>query len=218
MSDVSAPPELADLRRPSRDRALEPDRLPPAPMDTLAAWYEEALAAGALEPNAMVISTVDASGQPSSRAVLMKYLDAEGPVFFTNYDSRKAHEIAGNAKVSALFFWPAIERQLQIRGVAERIGQAASLRYFLRRPRESQIGAWVSHQSQVVSSRSILEAKFEEMKRRFASGEVPLPSFWGGYRVRPLEVELWQGRAHRLHDRFLYARDGDGWRLERLAP
>lgn len=216
---MSTDSELADLRWPSRDRALDPDRLPRSPMGILAAWYEEAHEGGALEPNAMIVSTVDAQGQPSSRAVLMKYLDAEGPVFFTNYDSRKAREIAGNPRVSALFFWPQLERQLQIRGTAERISKAESLRYFLRRPRDSQIGAWVSHQSQVVSSRSLIEAKFDEMKRKYASGDVPLPSFWGGYRVRPIEVELWQGRARRLHDRFLYTREEGGtWRSVRLAP
>ncbi len=212
------PSELADLRKASRDRPLELEALAREPMDTLAEWFEEARAAGVPEPNAMVISTVAPDGQPSSRAVLMKYLDREGPVFFTNYESRKATEIAGNARVAALFFWPSLERQLQIRGTAERVSKAESLRYFLRRPRESQIGAWVSHQSQVVSSRSLIEAKFEELRRKFREGEVPLPSFWGGYRVRPIEVELWQGRAHRLHDRFVYAREGDGWRIARLAP
>lgn len=215
---MSDPPELADLRRPSRDRPLDPEALPREPMAILRLWYEEAREAGLVEPNALVLATVDADGQPSTRAVLMKYLDADGPVFFTNYESRKARDIAGSPRVSALFFWPALERQLQIRGVAERVGKAESLRYFLRRPRESQIGAWVSHQSRVVSSRSLIEAKFDDMKRKFAAGDVPLPSFWGGYRVRPVEVELWQGRAHRLHDRFLYTRDGEGWQFARLAP
>ena len=187
-------------------------------MDALAAWYDDAVQAELRDPNAMALSSVSAVGQPSSRIVLMKYLGHSGPVFFTNYESRKAHELAANPRVSALFFWPELERQVQIRGVAERITTAESLRYFLRRPRESQLGAWVSHQSEVISARSVLESKFEEMKRKFAGGEVPLPSFWGGFRVRPEEVEVWQGREHRLHDRFLYRRASSGWTIERLAP
>lgn len=210
--------DLADVRRKTRDRPLDEQSLPPDPMTALARWYEDASEAQLTEPNAMIICTVDPDGQPSARTVLMKYLDTSGPVFFTNYESRKATEIAGNPKVAALFLWTELERQIQIRGRAEKIGHAESLRYFLRRPRESQVGAWVSRQSSVISSRSVLEAKFEQMKQKFRDGEVPLPSFWGGYRVVPTEVEVWQGRAHRLHDRFVYRRERDGWSVARLAP
>jgi len=210
--------DLADVRRKTRDQPLERGLLPAEPMDALARWYDEAQRAEIAEPNAMILSTVDPDGQPSARTVLMKYLDRSGPVFFTNYESRKAREIEGNPRVAALFLWTELERQIQVRGRAERISHADSLRYFLRRPRESRIGAWVSAQSRVISSRSVLEAKFDEMRRKFAEGEVPLPTFWGGYRVVPAKVEVWQGRAHRLHDRFLYRRDGDGWTIARLSP
>jgi len=209
---------LTDLRARTRDRELSGASLCSDPMDELAAWYEDAVRAEVRDPNAMSVSTVSPEGQPSSRIVLMKYLDTEGPVFFTNYESRKARELAENPRVSVLFFWPELERQIQIRGTARRITSAESLRYFLRRPRESQVGAWVSAQSSVISARSVLESKFEEMKQKFAGGDVPLPSFWGGFRVRPEQVEVWQGRKHRLHDRFLYTREADGWATARLAP
>lgn len=210
--------DLADVRRKTRDQSLDEQSLPADPMTALARWYEDASQAQLAEPNAMMVCTVDPDGQPSARTVLMKYLDAQGPVFFTNYGSRKATEIEGNPRVAALFLWTELERQIQVRGRAEKIGHAESLRYFLRRPRESQIGAWVSRQSSVISSRSLLEAKFEQMKRKFREGDVPLPDFWGGYRIVPTEVEVWQGRAHRLHDRFVYAKHGDGWSVTRLAP
>ncbi|HHH31750.1 MAG TPA: pyridoxamine 5'-phosphate oxidase [Polyangiaceae bacterium] len=216
---MQEPNRLADLRARSRDRALSRDQLPAEPMDLLAAWYGDAVDAQLRNPNAMTLCTVDASGQPSARTVLMKYLDADGPVFFTNYGSRKSREIEGNSRVSLLFFWAELERQVQIRGVASRISTTESLRYFLRRPRESQVGAWVSHQSEVLSARSVLESQFEQMKRKFAGGDVPLPSFWGGFRVTPAEVELWQGRAHRLHDRFIYhPGSNDKYVIDRLAP
>jgi pyridoxamine 5'-phosphate oxidase len=170
------------------------------------------------EPNAMSVATVGADGQPSSRMVLLKFYDRSGFVFYTNYGSRKAREIEANPRVALLVFWPDLFRQVKIRGRAERSSAAESLGYFLRRPRDSQLGAWVSSQSQVISSRAVLEQKFAEMKEKFAAGAVPLPSFWGGYRVRPEEIEFWQGQESRLHDRFAYSRDGDGWRIARLAP
>lgn len=171
-----------------------------------------------MEPNAMVLATVDAEGRPSQRTVLLKTFDDAGFVFFTNFGSRKAEQIAGNAHVSVLFQWLPLHRQVEIHGVASKVSTAESLTYFAKRPRGSQLGAWISHQSQVVSSRSVLETKWEEMKRRFGDGEIPLPKFWGGYRIQPTRFEFWQGGAKRLHDRIEYLATGAGWNRHRLAP
>jgi pyridoxamine 5'-phosphate oxidase len=182
-------------------------------------WYNAAIETALPEPNAMSLCTVDEGGQPYVRTVLLKLFDRQGFVFFTNFESRKARQIDRNPQVAALFPWVALARQVQITGRAERIPTAESLRYFATRPRGSQIGAWSSPQSQVISSRSLLEARVAEMKQRFAHGEIPLPNFWGGYRIVPSRIEFWQGRESRLHDRFLYTREGDeSWRIERLAP
>ena len=148
----------------------------------------------------------------------MKYFDVSGFVFFTNLESAKADQIAANPHVALLFYWQPLERQVRIRGGAEKIKTSEAVRYFMTRPRGSQLGAWVSDQSSVINSRTLLETKLDEMKRRFGKGEIPLPSFWGGYRVRPEQIEFWQGRTNRLHDRFLYTRETAGWQVERLAP
>ena len=172
-----------------------------------------------MDPNAVVLSTVDSQNRPSSRTVLLKYFDTTGFVFFTNFESKKADHIAANPSVSLLFFWSDAARQVKIRGRAEKIPTSETLKYFATRPRGSQIGAWVSAQSAVISSRSLLETKFQELKNKFKNKEVPLPSFWGGYRVVPDQIEFWQGRRNRLHDRFQYSLQGDGrWEIERLAP
>jgi len=181
-------------------------------------WFEEACEHIDIEPNAMTLATVDSSGAPAARIVLLKFFDREGFVFFTNLESRKAVHIENNQRVALLFWWPELERQIEIDGVAERISSVEAAKYFMTRPRGSQIGAWVSHQSDVLTSRKALEMKLDEMKRKFVNREVPLPSFWGGFRVVPTAIEFWQGQPDRLHDRFQYAREGEDWRIRRLAP
>ena len=212
MSDLSA------LRRDYLQAGLDREDLNPDPIQQFRLWFDQARSAELLEPNAMVVSTVGGEGRPSSRSVLLKAFDERGLVFFTNYSSRKAREIAGNPNVSALFPWYGLERQVIFGGQAERVSTAESLKYFTSRPHGSQLGAWVSQQSEVISSRGILEMKLAEMKRRFQEGKVPLPEFWGGIRIRPETVEFWQGRPNRLHDRFLYRRREEGWSIDRLSP
>lgn len=218
MSGGAVPhPDLAGLRREYRRDGLRRSDLAPDPVEQFRRWFDQATAAELLEPNAMVLSTTNGE-RPSSRTVLLKAFDSRGFVFFTNYGSRKARDIAADAHVSLLFPWYGLERQVGILGCAERIGMAESLAYFASRPFGSRLGAWVSQQSSVIDSRRMLEMQWEAMKRRFASGEVPLPPAWGGFRVVPVEVEFWQGRENRLHDRFRYVREKEGWRVERLAP
>jgi pyridoxamine 5'-phosphate oxidase len=198
---------------------LERDQLKPSPFDQFALWFEQAIAAKVVEPNAMSLATVGADQRPLVRTVLLKIFDQRGFVFFTNFESRKARQIGENSNVSLLFPWLSLERQVIVSGAAEKISTAESLSYFITRPRGSQLGAWVSAQSSVITTRSLLEQKWEEMKRKFGEGEVPLPSFWGGFRVVPREIEFWQGRPSRLHDRFLYTRQPDAsWKIDRLAP
>jgi pyridoxamine 5'-phosphate oxidase len=211
--------DLGALRKEYKTRGLDREDLLPDPIDQFAAWFEQARQAGLTEPNAMSLATADAEGAVSLRTVLLKLFDRQGFVFFTNYRSRKAQDISANASVALLFPWLDLERQVKIRGRAAKISTAESLRYFSSRPHGSQIGAWVSDQSQVLSSRQVLEMKVLEMKRKFAEGKVPLPDFWGGYRVEPVSIEFWQGRESRLHDRFVYTRQADStWKIERLMP
>ena len=209
--------DVSELRREYQKGRLEREDLKDDPVDQFEAWFREARAA-VPEPNAMCLATCGRDGQPGARTVLLKYFDRDGFVFFTNTESAKARQIEENSRVALHFYWQGLERQVILRGEAELVTRREALAYFVRRPRGSQLGAWVSDQSRVVSSRSLLEAKLDEMKRRFADGKIPLPSFWGGYRVRPVEVEFWQGRENRLHDRFLFRRQAEGWSVERLAP
>lgn len=210
--------QIEELRSEWMRHGLARDELDPDPFRQFELWYSQAIDSGIAEPNAMSLATVDADEQPWLRTVLLKIYDENGFVFFTNYESDKAKQIAVNHRVSLLFPWVALGRQVKISGRAEKIPTAESLKYFTSRPRGSQIGAWASPQSQVISSRSLLDAKVDEIKRKFAQGEVPLPSFWGGYRVTPLEIEFWQARESRLHDRFVYTQDGDNWKIKRRAP
>ena len=207
------------FRARSMEHGLPRDELDPDPIRQFQRWYEEAIATGIPEPNGMSLATVDAHGQPWVRTVLLKLYDERGFVFFTNYESSKSKQIAAHPRVALLFPWVGLARQIQITGTASRIPTAESLKYFATRPRGSQIGAWASPQSQVISSRSLLDAKVDQIKRKFSKGEIPLPDFWGGVRVEPATIELWQGRASRLHDRFRYSRTPqDDWSIERLAP
>ncbi len=200
-------------------QGLAEEELNPDPILQFQRWFEDAIAQDLPEPNGMSLATVDAAGQPYLRTVLLKLYDRRGFVFFTNYESRKSQQIGGNPRVALLFPWVALARQVQITGTARRIPAAESFKYFATRPRGSQLGAWASPQSQVISGRSLLEQQVAEIKRRFGEGEIPLPDFWGGYRVEPTEIEFWQGRDSRLHDRFRYRRGADAtWVVERLAP
>ena len=189
------------------------------PMLQFARWFEEAQRAGVAEPNAMTLATATAAGVPSARVVLLKGYDQLGFVFFTNYESRKGHDLSARPQAAMVFYWQPIERQVRIEGTVERVSRGESEEYFRTRPREAQIGAWVSRQSTVLRSREELSRRQAEMERRFAGKEVPLPEMWGGYRVRPTLLEFWQGRPGRLHDRLRFSLSPGGWwRLERLSP
>jgi len=210
---------LEDIRREYTLQGLDREQLNADPMVQFELWLQQAMAANLnADPTAMSLATVDAEGQPSQRIVLLKNQDASGFVFYTNLESHKAKDIAQNPKVSLHFAWTPLERQVIVYGVAEKLSIAEATRYFLTRPHNSQIAAWTSHQSQKIGSRKLLEQAFEQMKSKFKEGEVPLPSFWGGYRVKPVKMEFWQGRGARLHDRFMYSQDAQEWSLERLQP
>lgn len=188
------------------------------PMAQFGRWFDEALQSSMPEPNAMSLATVF-NGQPSQRTVLLKYFDEEGFVFYTNYRSRKAQEMAHNPRVSLLFPWYGLQRQVKIEGEVEKVSLAQSALYFLSRPRDSQLGAWASPQSQVIDSKALLLNQLAKMKEKFQDGEIPLPDFWGGYRVKPTTLEFWQGQPSRLHDRFRYQKNEAGaWFIQRLAP
>lgn len=211
---------VGDMREDYRQGELEREDMAANPFQQFDVWFKEALATPEiLEANAMTLATAGANGRVTARTVLLKAWDEKGFVFFTNYGSVKARQIAENDQVALLFPWLPLQRQVSISGRAEKISMAESLAYFVSRPHTSQLGAWVSQQSSVITSRKLLEMKFEELRRKFSEGKVPLPDFWGGFRVKPETIEYWQGRTSRLHDRFLYTRDSDGqWTLDRLAP
>jgi pyridoxamine 5'-phosphate oxidase len=207
------------LRRDVMAAGLHRDDLCSDPIKQFEQWYRQTTDTDLAEPSSMSLATVDTQGQPWQRIVLLKVFDAKGFVFFTNYSSRKAKQIANNSKVSLLFPWQALGRQVKVTGEAAKISTAESMKYFATRPRGSQIGAWASHQSQAIKSRAMLDAMFDEMKQKFLQGDVPLPSFWGGYRVTPVTIEFWQARDSRLHDRFIYRQDEKArWFIERLSP
>lgn len=211
--------ELESLRREYLMGGLEREQLADDPIVQFERWMKQALSLGLKDPTAMTIATVSAEGQPSQRIVLLKHFDSDGFVFFTNYGSRKADELSANPKISAHFPWHSIERQVKICGEAQRVSTAQSLKYFASRPFESQLAAIASEQSSVLSSRTILLNQFESLKQKFEKGKVPFPDFWGGYRIKPTEIEFWQGGESRLHDRFRYLNtESKQWQIERLAP
>ncbi|HEY0781424.1 MAG TPA: pyridoxamine 5'-phosphate oxidase [Thermoanaerobaculia bacterium] len=210
--------DLADLRRDYVRAMLDLPDLDADPVVQFQAWLAEAIAAKLPEPTAMTLATADREGRPSARIVLLKGCDARGFVFYSNYASRKGAELAANPHAALLFHWPELDRQVRIEGVVERTTREESEAYFASRPRPSRLGAWASRQSAPLQDRAELERALAAVEARFPD-DIPLPGFWGGFRVRPDAIELWQGRASRLHDRFRYTRAGDGeWRIERLSP
>lgn len=210
---------IADLRREYAGPALRESDVAADPIEQFRTWFAEAQAAGVAEPNAMTLATCGADGVPAARVVLLKEVDDRGFVFFTSYLSDKALDLQDNPRASLSFWWENLQRTVRVTGSVTRVDRASTETYFASRPRESQIGAWASQQSQVVASRDVLEQRFAEIAQQYEGKLVPTPPFWGGYRVVPERVELWQGQPSRLHDRLLYRRQREGaWTMERLSP
>lgn len=209
---------LADARETYTRGGLTEDDLAADPFAMFERWYDEAVAAGVPEPNAMVVASATPEGVPSARMVLLKGFDGRGFVFFTNTASRKGAELAANPRAALLFPWHVLERQIRIEGTVTELDRPEVEAYFRSRPRGSQLGAWASHQSREVSGREELEQAYADVEAEFAGADVPPPDEWGGYRVGPEVVEFWQGRPGRMHDRLVYRRDGEGWATVRLAP
>ncbi|MEZ5591242.1 MAG: pyridoxamine 5'-phosphate oxidase [Gammaproteobacteria bacterium] len=210
---------LSELRRDYALASLARDSIDADPFRQFEHWFQEALKAEVLEPNAMTLATVDAQGHPSARIVLLKSVDPTGFVFFTNYQSNKGQQLAANPQAALVFFWKELERQVRIEGQVKKISRAESEHYFQSRPRGSQIGAAASNQSQVVANRATLEARFQDLEARYGEQDIPTPAHWGGYRLTPALLEFWQGRRNRLHDRLRYRLlDSGDWTIERLEP
>lgn len=216
---VESKVNLAELRREYTRGGLRRSDLHPDPLIQFQKWFEQAMTAQLLEPSAMTLATADAQGQPSARIVLLKGVNEQGFVFFTNYESRKGRELAANARAGLAIFWAELERQVCVTGTVTRVDRGESEKYFKMRPRGSQFGAWVSKQSLPVPNREFLERRLVEVEGEYSGREVDTPPYWGGYLVTPREIEFWQGRPNRLHDRFQYQRQqGGSWRVERLSP
>ena len=209
---------LRDIRTNYQKFELSEQTVNKDPIHQLIEWLNNAIEDKEPDPNAMVLSTIDENGHPDSRVVLLKELKLEGLVFFTNFNSRKGQQIASEGHVSVLFFWPGLERQVRIKGIAEKIGDQDSELYFKSRPLESQLGAWASPQSEVIENRKVLHDKYEQYQQYFESHEITKPPFWGGFLVRPHYFEFWQGRSNRLHDRIEFSHSENGWVIHRLAP
>ncbi|MEE4277207.1 MAG: pyridoxamine 5'-phosphate oxidase [Halieaceae bacterium] len=211
--------KFAEQRREYTAGGLTLEQLDASPIVQFERWLEQAVDAGLADPTAMSLATIDSEGRPWQRIVLLKGLSDEGFVFYTNHGSDKAAAMAAEPRVSLLFPWNELDRQVIVGGRAQRMSMAQSATYFLSRPRESQIAAWASRQSRPIQGRALLEAQMDKLRRKFADGEVPVPDFWGGYRVHPERIEFWQGGEHRIHDRFRYQRSDDGsWQITQLQP
>lgn len=210
---------ISELRKEYTRAGLHESDAAPDPVDQFHSWFEEALAAGLHEPNAMTLATATPDGKPSARVVLLKGYDERGFVFYTNYEGRKAKELEANPNCTLAFYWGELERQVRVEGHAVRVSEEESDAYFAGRPRGSQLGAWVSEQSRVVGDRKRLEERLRELEVEYEDREIPRPPFWGGYRVEPESIEFWQGRENRLHDRLFYTNPGGGeWVIQRLQP
>ena len=210
---------IAELRREYTLAGVLESDLAADPIDQFQKWFDEALKAQIVEPNAMVLATATSTGLPSTRLVLLKCVDRSGFAFFTNYESRKAHELADNPHASLAFPWMALERQVVVNGIVSKVSREKSADYFKMRPRGSRLGAWVSTQSKVIPDRKYLEGRLRQLEAKYPGDEIPLPPNWGGYVLRHDEIEFWQGRPNRLHDRLRYVRQPDNsWRIERLSP
>ncbi|MBV8586324.1 MAG: pyridoxamine 5'-phosphate oxidase [Verrucomicrobia bacterium] len=212
--------DIADLRKEYTLLGLRLEQLSPDPFVQFRSWFEESVrVAGSDEPNAMTLATAGKDGRPSARVVLLKGYGPNGFVFFTNYESRKAQQLAGNPFAALSFYWPWLERQIQIEGAIDRVTREESEKYFNRRPKGSRLGAIVSRQSEVIPSRELLERRLAELAATYAESDPPTPETWGGYRLAPDRFEFWQGRENRLHDRFCYVRTSqNAWRIDRLSP
>jgi pyridoxamine 5'-phosphate oxidase len=209
---------ISHLRREYSHSTLDESSVGPDPIALFTEWLDQALKAELPEPNAMTVATATAAGVPSARVVLLRGYDERGFVFFTDYRSQKGVELSANPRTALVFYWSALDRQVRIVGSAAKIAREESEAYFRTRPRGSRLGAWISHQSQVIPSRRLLDSKVPELEQRFPGDDIPLPPYWGGFRVTPESVEFWQGRESRLHDRIRFLRQGDQWRIERLSP
>jgi len=210
--------DLSEFRKEYAAHGIDRHELLDQPLAQFKAWFEQAKTAGVIEPNAMVLSTLGLDGFPSSRTVLLKAADERGFSFFTNYDSKKGEEITANPRATLLFPWFSLERQIHITGSLVRTSEEESVTYFGRRPYGSQLGALASKQSEVIPNRQVLEARLAELKAKHPEGQVPKPTYWGGYRLIPTSFEFWQGRTNRLHDRFHYALNKGAWDIVRLSP
>ena len=208
--------DLSNLRKEYLKSGIVKDDLKSNPIEQFSLWFDQAIEANIIEPSAMSLATSD--DYIGIRTVLLKFFDDKGFVFFTNYESKKSKQLQNNPQAALLFPWLALERQVKIIGSVEKITKLESLKYFSSRPKDSQLGAWSSQQSSKISSRAILIDQFTVMKKKFANGEIPLPEFWGGYRVVPESIEFWQGRESRLHDRLIYERKDEEWVISRLSP